>query len=92
MAAGYTFVHDEATLGGTVSDEVGTRKYLVVGVQENGHAQKAYAMEIPMKFYLEDQVAKQAEIDARESGMARGVVPGQEPLAHIHTNMSITRG
>ena len=82
QAAGYTFVHDEATLDETEGNEVSTRKRQAVGTQENDQPMYAYLMEIPERFYQEDQAAKQAEIDETEAAMKRGLTPGQEQQAH----------
>lgn len=82
LAAGYTFVHDEATLDGTEGNELATRKRQAVGTQESGHPLYAFLMEIPERLYREDQAAKQAEIDETEDAIRRGIAPGQESQTH----------
>lgn len=50
---------------------------MVVGVAENGHPLKAYYMEIPEKFYREDQQAKQKEVDRVDDAILRGNIEGK---------------
>lgn len=50
---------------------------LVVGVQDNAQPLIAYYMEIPKKFYEEDQKAKQQQVDAIDDAIRHGNIEGE---------------
>ena len=48
----------------------------IVGVQENGQPLIAFYMEIPLKFYREDQKAKQEQVDIVDDAIRHGNIEG----------------
>ena len=70
---GYTHVREKAP-----DDDSGRANYrsAVVGTKQDGSALTAYLMEIPLKFYQEDQKTNQAELSPTEKisqGLAKGL-------------------
>lgn len=73
QAAGYDFVPDTSK---TDSEGRAPHRQMRVGVKEDGTPLIAYYMEIPDKFYREDQKAKQKEVDKIDDAIRRGNVHG----------------
>lgn len=48
-----------------------------VGVQDSGQPLIAYYMEIPQKFYREDQAAKQQQVDLIDDAIRHGNIEGE---------------
>jgi len=65
---------DAAKAGGYehVTDENGEPRRARVGVAPDGEVQMGYLMEIPQKFYDEDQRAKHKSVDEFEDALKRG--------------------
>ena len=74
-AGGYQFVEDERD-----RDEAGrgVKRFMTVGVKEDGSPLKAYLMEIRQEFFDEDQKAKQSKIDEVEAAIKRGKVESED--------------
>ena len=74
---GYTHVRVKAP-DESDADRTINRKE-VVGTKQDGSALTAYLMEIPEKFYKEDQKTKMAEIDKVDETIQRGNIRGADP-------------
>lgn len=72
--AGYRIETDKTLKVGTskMSDSasVGSAHRTHVGTDKEGNAVYAYLMSIKMDWYLEDQLAKQLEVDSKEKGIS----------------------
>ena len=71
QAAGYEHVMVTTGLDGEER-----RDSEIVGVQTNGQPLIAFYMEIPIKFYREDQKAKQEQVDLVDEAISGGNIEG----------------
>ena len=69
--AGYTHVMESLDTDGEEKPVSFT-----VGVQDNGQPLIAFYMEIPLKFYREDQLAKQEQVDLVDEAIQGGNIEG----------------
>lgn len=64
-------------------DGRGIKKFMTVGVKEDGAPLTAYAMEIPMELYEQDQKRKQAPLDAFDEQLKRGIISGADAQDNV---------
>jgi hypothetical protein len=76
--AGYQFVQDKEAIEKSSGVKLDTRIRQIVGVHENGSPKYGFLMELPMKFYTQDQAAKQAELDEVDEQLRGGLVKGAD--------------
>ena len=72
----WTHVREKAP--GDDSNKRASYRSAVVGTKQDGSALTAYLMEIPEKFYKEDQKTKMAEIDKVDETIQRGNIRGAD--------------
>lgn len=77
LAGGYEFaptVTGQKVGSGTAdgNSDVGSRVSRIVGTQEGGAGMRAYLMRIKREWYIEDQRAKQAQVDEVDKAIRRG--------------------
>jgi hypothetical protein len=77
ISGGYEFVESEAAqkIGAGSADgnsDVGSRVSRIVGTQEGGAGMRGYLMRIRREWYVEDQKAKQAQVDEIDKAIKRG--------------------
>lgn len=79
LQAGWMFVpRDDATPDDGQAGSV----FRDVGAAKGGGVQRAYLMDIPTEWYEADQAAKAAAIDAKESAIKQGAIPGEADSLH----------
>lgn len=78
MERGYEFV--DKPVAENNSDLGATRQSMVVGSKADGSGLRGFLMQIPKEIYDEDQAAKQARIDAKETAIRR-TIPTNTGLA-----------
>lgn len=92
---GYEFVDKPAAENN--SDLGGSHQSVVVGSKADGSGRRDYLMQIPKEIYDEDQAAKQAQIDAKETAIRRkiptntGLAEGTSYVPKGHDN-AVTHG
>lgn len=79
---GYDFVRREGSAA--QSTDPGDYVSQVVGRMESGTPLRAFLMEIREEWFLEDQAAKQLEVDKREQQIKRGELEGKPGVDGVY--------
>lgn len=83
--AGYEFAKD-VTAGdtGERNSDIGSKVSQLVGAKEDGSPLRAYLMRIKREWYLEDQTAKQADINETDESIRHGQIGKEHGDGHTY--------
>ena len=93
LNGGYEFVSAETAGQIGVRDAISTNTDLGTGVSqvvERGTGRRAFLMRIPMDIYLEDQQAKQAEVDKVDKAIKGGSIKGLEGRTRVNPEHTLS--